>query len=118
MYYLHCTRLLWLAWAYELLFGKQARTPLTLIHESWHDVYDYSENVVNHIMKLRDNISNALDIAKQQQELAHTKEKLWYDRNARAITYVPGQQVLVLLPVLGQPLAVKYQGPFTIIKQI
>ena len=102
---------------YELLFGKQARTPLTLIYESWHDVNNYSENVVNHIMKLRDNISNAFDLAKQQQELTHAKEKLWYDRNARAIIYVPGQQVLVLLPVLGQPLAVKYQGPFTIVKQ-
>ena len=68
-------------------------------------------------MKLWGNINNALDLTKQQQELAHAKENLQYNRNARAVTYVPGQQVLILLPVLGQPLAVKYQGPFTIVKQ-
>ncbi len=100
---------------YEFLIGKQVSTPLTLIHESWHDANNYSENFLNHIMKLRGNLSNATDLTKQQQELAYAKKKLRYDRNARAINSVPGQ-VLVLLPVLGQPLAVQYQGPFTILK--
>ena len=52
-----------------------------------------------------------------QQGIAQQKLKLWYDKKARSIQYKPGQQVLVLQPQPGKPLALKYSGPFNVVKQ-
>ena len=36
--------------------------------------------------------------------------KVWYDKNARKRAFKAGDQVLVMMPVLGHPLHVKYNG--------
>ena len=44
--------------------------------------------------------------------------KQWYDKKAGFRTFQPGDQVLVLLPIHGQPLQAHYCGPYTIEQKV
>ena len=44
--------------------------------------------------------------------------KVWYDRKARGRSFNPGDQVLVLLPIIGQPLQARYSGPYVIERKV
>jgi len=39
---------------------------------------------------------------------------VWYDRRAHKRSFSPGDEVLVLLPILGHPLQARYSGPYVI----
>ena len=44
--------------------------------------------------------------------------KVWYDRKAKSRCFEPGDRVLVLFPVVGNPLQAKYSGPYKVVKKI
>ena len=44
--------------------------------------------------------------------------KVWYDRKAKSRCFEPGDRVLVLVPVVGNPLQAKYSGPYKVVKKI
>ena len=41
-----------------------------------------------------------------------------YDRTARERSFKPGDKVLVLLPITGQPLKARYHGPYDILQKV
>ena len=41
---------------------------------------------------------------------------MYYDKNFKACEYKPGDKVLVLLPLSGNPLPAKYHGPYRVPK--
>ena len=43
---------------------------------------------------------------------AQERQKNWYDRNARVREFLPGDQVLVLLPTATSKLLAQWQGPY------
>ena len=47
-----------------------------------------------------------------------SKAKVWYDRRARLRVFEPGEKVLVLLPLPGNPLQTKYHGPYVVEQQL
>ena len=42
----------------------------------------------------------------------------WYDRKDKSRCFEPGDRVLVLFPVVGNPLQAKYSGPYKVVKKI
>ena len=44
--------------------------------------------------------------------------KTWYDKKARARSFKPGEKVMVLLPLHGNPLQARFCGPFTILEKL
>ena len=42
------------------------------------------------------------------------KMKRWYDENAKERKFLPGDRVLALLPIPGNPLQARYYGPYTV----
>ena len=51
---------------------------------------------------------------KKHLQAVQTEMKTRYDRKARSRTFTPGDQVLVLLPLSGQPLQARFSGPYVI----
>ena len=43
--------------------------------------------------------------------------KVWYDRKTKLWCFEPGDRVLVLFPVVGNPLQAKYSGPYKVVKK-
>lgn len=44
--------------------------------------------------------------------------KVWYDRKTRSQSFEVGDQVLILLPVVGSPLEAQFSGPYRIEKKV
>ncbi|KAK3894302.1 hypothetical protein Pcinc_001925 [Petrolisthes cinctipes] len=57
-------------------------------------------------------------VAARNSEQARDKAKTWYDKRARHREFHPGDEVLLLLPIQGQPLHAKFSGPYKVIKKI
>lgn len=55
---------------------------------------------------------------KKSLPLTQTKMKKLYDRQTETGTFLPGDQVLVLLPVTGSPFQARYSGLHTVIEEL
>ena len=55
-------------------------------------------------------------MAKRNLQESQSKIKVWYNRKAKSRCFEPG--VLVLFPVVGNPLQAKYSGPYKVVKKI
>ena len=57
-------------------------------------------------------------MAKRNLQESQSKMKVWYDRKAKSRCFEPGDRVLVLFPVVGNPLQAKYSGPYKVVRKI
>jgi len=106
---------------FDLLFGRSVAGPLSLLKSSWlreTHLKNAKQNVVEFILGTRERLRHALDIATEHANQERTRAKTWYDRRARPRTFVPGDKVLVLLPIPGHPLEAKFHDPYTVEQQI
>src|SRR6218665_454404 len=106
----------------ELVFGRNVKRVLQLIKKSWLDnnYLDHvkSVNVIEYILSIRDRIPNSLEIFNDLEDKVKRKSKVWYDRKAREVSYDVGDQVLLLLPLVGKPLQAKYSGSYIVEKRL
>ena len=98
---------------FELVFGHPVRGPLKLLKEKWLE--EKTEiNLLDYVSKFKNRLTKALEIARENLKNAQGKMKVWYDKNARQHKFSPGDKVLVLFPISGQPLRARYYGPYVI----
>ena len=57
-------------------------------------------------------------MAKRNLQKSQCKMKVWYDRKTKSRCFEPGDRILVLFPVVGNPLQAKYSGPYKVVKKI
>ena len=62
---------------------------------------------------IKDNI-----LMRKWSSQSHSKMNVWYDRKAKSRCFEPGDRVLVLFPVVGNPLQAKYTGPYKVVEKI
>ena len=72
----------------------------------------------DYVCKLRTRLSKARDLAHANLRSAQAKMKALYDTNTRERVFEIGDNVLVLSPRMDNPLAVRYHGPYEIVKKI
>ena len=98
---------------FELVFGHTVRGPLTLVKEKWlHE--KSTDNVLSHIIRLKERLKAVREFANVNLKATQLEMKTWYDRKSRERSFSPGDKVLVLLPVSGQPLQARFIGPYVI----
>ena len=71
-----------------------------------------------HISDVRESLKVAKELAQNKLKSSQGRMKLWYDKKARSHTFQPGDRVLVLLPMHGQPLQARYCGPYTVEQKV
>lgn len=103
---------------FELLYGRQVRGPLDLLKEQWESPSPSGEHVVSYVIKMREKLEQMAVLAHQHMKAAQTKQKTWYDKNARERSLHPGQQVLLLLPTSDNKLLAKWQGPYEVTRRV
>jgi len=89
------------------MFGRSVLGPLSLVKSAWLRETDFStakRSLVEFMLNTRQHLHHALELANQQATQERTKVQVWYDRRARLRTFEPGDKVLVLLPIPGNPL--------------
>ena len=92
--------------------------PLLLLKEKWLDEDPEKISVLKYVATFKDRLFRAGQIAKRNLQESQSKMKAWYDRKAKSRCFEPGDRVLVLFPVVGNPLQAKYSGPYKVVKKI
>ena len=100
---------------FELVFGHRVRGPLQLLKEKWLNDSDKSDlNLLDYVSGFKTRLVRAGEIAKENLKDSQTRMKVWYDRNAKSRVFEPGEKVLVIFPIPGDPLRARYSGPYEI----
>ena len=89
---------------FELVFGHTVRGPLKLLKENFLSNDDSSLNLLQYVSDFKDRLSKAYEAARTNLKSAQRKMKRWYDENAKERKFMPGDRVLALLPIPGNPL--------------
>ena len=92
--------------------------PLLLLKEKWLDEDPEKISVLKYVATFKDRLFRAGQIAKRNLQESQSKMKVWYDRKAKSRCFEPGDRVLVLFPVVGNPLQTKYSGPYKVVRKI
>ena len=92
--------------------------PLLLLKEKWLDEDPEKISVLKYVATFKDRLFRAGQMAKRNLQESQSKMKVWYDRKAKSRCFEPGDRVLVLFPVVGNPLQAKYSGLYKVVKKI
>ena len=92
--------------------------PLLLLKEKWLDEEPEKISVLKYVATFKDRFFRAGQMAKRNLQESQSKMKVWYDRKAKLRCFEAGERVLVLYPVIGNPLQAKYSGPYKVVKKI
>ena len=79
---------------------------------------DRPESLLKSVLRTRERLVNALEVTQHHLGAAQEKIKGYYDQKAKYRSFAPGKELLVLLPLQGQPLAARYCGPYVIEKKV
>ena len=91
--------------------------PLLLLKEKWLDEDPEKISVLKYVATFKDRLFRAGQIAKRNLQESQSKMKVWYDRKAKSRCFEPGDRVLVLFPVVGNPFRLN-SGPYKVVKKI
>ncbi|KAF7685984.1 Retrovirus-related Pol polyprotein from transposon, partial [Cucumispora dikerogammari] len=106
--------------AFELLYGRQVRGPIAVLHDLWVDreASDEQRNVFQYILDLRKNLEECAEIARANSEMAQTKFSTYHDLKAKDRSLCANDEALVLLPDNSSKLLMSWKGPFKVLKRI
>ncbi|GFW20283.1 retrovirus-related Pol polyprotein from transposon 297 [Trichonephila clavipes] len=102
----------------ELVYGKNLRTPETLVMEHWMEPEEEGDLVTEYMFKLINRLKRCQEVAINKMEEMQVKRKTWYDKNAVKREFKDGDLVLVLAISRANKLAVQWIGPGTILNKI
>ena len=103
---------------FELVFGHTVRGPLKLLKEKFISSSDEHLNLLQYVSDFRTKLTRACELARANLVSAQKSMKSRYDHNTVSRTFKPGQKVLALLPVSGNPLRARYFGPYVVDKKL
>ena len=86
------------------MFGHRVRGSLDLVREAWCASHsDRPESLLKSVLRTRDRLVNALEMAQHHLGAAQKKRKRFYDQKAKYCSFAPGEEAT---EVLGSKLVV------------
>lgn len=101
----------------DLVFSHRVRGPLALLQDGWRDMEPPS-NLIDFVNGFRHRLYLAQETAKRRLVGVQGKMKQHYDRRAVQKEFLPGDQVLALLPLVTSPFQAKFSGPYTVLEKL
>ncbi len=94
------------------------RGPLKVLKERMLGIEnDEKTNVLEYVSRFRERLQESCTLAREALSKAQGKMKAHYDKGAVNRSFAVGNQVLVLLPVPGSALSVRFSGPYDILEK-
>ena len=103
---------------FELVFGHSVRGPLKLLKEKMMCSDAPPLNLLQYVTETKERLEKVCDLAKQNLKETQETMKTRYDQKAVQRSFVPGDKVLILLPVTGKPLQARFHGPYVVSKKV
>ena len=102
---------------FELVFGHTVRGPLKLLQETWLSSTE-DTGLLAYVENFKNRLYNAFHFVKTNLLQAQDKMKVHYDKDARTRSFQPGDKVLMLTPLSGQPISAKFTGPYEVLLKL
>ncbi|XP_068206239.1 uncharacterized protein [Palaemon carinicauda] len=96
---------------FQLIFGHCVRGPLDVVREHWEGETP-DMNVLDYLSNLQEKLHRAWTFARENLTKAQATMKTNYDVGTQMRHFEPGDRVLVLLPLPGNPLKARFSGPW------
>ncbi|XP_064418480.1 uncharacterized protein LOC135358762 [Latimeria chalumnae] len=103
---------------FELLFARQPRGILDVAKEVWEEQPDKCQNLVDHVMGMRDRIARVTPIVKEHLIQAQQAQALQYNKEAKLREFQIGDRVLVLVSSSESKLLARWQGLYEIKEKV
>ena len=105
--------------AFELLYGRAVRGPLTVLRDLWedHNLQDDDRSAFRYVVELQDKLADAAKIAAQNADVSASRYKAYFDVKSQDRHFNPGDEVLVLLPSDSSKLLVAWKGPYKVLEK-
>ena len=105
--------------SFELLYGRQVRTPLSLLKHMWTKG-DQQENIstYQYVFDLSNRLEETCKLAHEELRTAKHKQKFHYDKSARNRSLEIGQKVLIILPSDSSKLRLNWKGPYEVKEKV
>ena len=94
---------------YFLLYGREMRLPLDVIYRP----PERDQSRTEYAIEVRKTFDQAYDVARDHLQLAHKRQKDYYDRRTSGKRFKQGESVWLHMPVLEKGVAPKFQEPWT-----
>uniref|UniRef100_A0A8C1I8K6 Gypsy retrotransposon integrase-like protein 1 n=1 Tax=Cyprinus carpio TaxID=7962 RepID=A0A8C1I8K6_CYPCA len=101
----------------DLVFGHTVRGPLAVLRDQWVESAP-PKNLQSYVNDFKRRLYEAGKVAKEQLHSSQKRMKTIFDRRTEERKFMPGDQVLALLPVEGSPFQAQFTGPYVVEKQV
>ena len=98
---------------FELVFAHNVQELMDLLWRGW--TKGNVPDLTNKVVKAKDGLQSAWELAKSNLETYQGKAKRRYDKKAKRRIFSVGDKVMALLPVDGMFLQRRFSGPYVII---
>ena len=99
---------------FELVFGRQLRGPLDVVHEGWMGGDLPQSSAVEWIANMRDTLALVWEVAVVKEQRAKDKMALRSEQKAKSRHFTKGDQVLVRVVDPGGKLGDRWDGPYEV----
>ena len=103
---------------YHLLFGRDARTPVSELRQRMEELEPAPKRVVEYISQLYKELETCQALVEKKDAEAKEKSKAYYDRDKKEDQLKPGELVLMMVPKGVDSLTCQWVGPFKVVKQL
>ncbi|XP_072180884.1 uncharacterized protein [Diadema setosum] len=98
---------------FEVVFGHEVRGPLKVLREKLLGE-DESPGLLNYVTTFRGRLTRAREFAAGHLRNSQKNMKQLFDKRSRERMFSPGEKVLILLPIPGNPLCARFSGPYVV----
>ena len=103
---------------FELVFGRQVRTPLDILHQGWVEVEFEELDTSEWAEWLVDRLECWHKTMRQRNIAAGKKRKKLFDRKAVERSFVVGDRVLCRIPGMCHKLQESWHGPYSVVEVV
>ena len=103
---------------FELVFGRQVRTPLDILHQGWSELEFEDLDTDEWASWLRDRLKCWHEVMHEKGDQAGKKRKEYYDRKSVERVLKEGDLVLCRVPGMIPKLQESWHGPYTILAKL
>ncbi|XP_050709220.1 protein NYNRIN-like [Eriocheir sinensis] len=105
--------------AFDLLYGRTVRGPLTVLKDLWEDrdLQEEERTSLQYVIELREKLTECAQLAAREADVSTAKYKSYFDLRSQDRRFKPGDEVLVLLPDSTKKFLVSWRGPFKVLER-
>ncbi|XP_076059457.1 uncharacterized protein LOC143036085 [Oratosquilla oratoria] len=105
--------------AFELLYGRSVRGPLTVLRDLWENrtLHEEERSSFQYVIELQEKLTECSQMAAQQADISSSRYKAYFDLKSQNRQFKPGDEVLVLLPSDTSKLLVTWNGPYNVLER-